>query len=73
MPKRRSVDMLLTSGERLKLIMNEVSNIQSTYLSNRVHVLSTQEKLKDISDRMNESLDKQEENLEKLKQLALAR
>lgn len=72
MPKRRSVDMLLTSGERLQLILNEVSDIQSTHLANRAHVLSTQEKLRDISDRMNETLDKQDENLKKLK-LTLAR
>lgn len=72
MPKRRSVEMLLTSGERLKLILNEISDIQSTHLANRAHVLSNQEKLRDISNRMNKTLDKQDENLEKLK-LTLAR
>lgn len=72
MPKRRSFQELKTSGERLRAIMSEVSDIQTVHQTQRAHVLSSQENLRIISASMNATLDKQDKNLEKLK-LTLAR
>ncbi|WP_054943589.1 hypothetical protein [Paenibacillus ihuae] len=72
MPKRRSVEELKTSGERLQSILTQVNQIQLSHQANRAYVLSTQQNVKAISARMNETLDKQDRNLDKLK-LTLAR
>jgi len=67
MPKRkiRSVDQLKANNQRLNDLMGEIHIIQDSRLNRRASIIAGQQQLESISINLEETLKKQELNLDK--------
>jgi len=67
MPKRkiRSVDQLKANNQRLNDLMGEIHTIQDSRLNRRASIIAGQQQLESISINLEETLKKQELNLDK--------
>jgi hypothetical protein len=68
--KQRSVNQLKTSSQRVKEIIQDVDRLQERNLSSRVAILASQQRNEGLRISLDETLEKQDQNLDKLMKLA---
>jgi hypothetical protein len=70
--KERSVNQLKTSSQRVKDIIKDVDRLQERSLLSRAAVHASQQRTKGLRISLDETLEKQDQNLDKLLKLAYA-
>jgi hypothetical protein len=70
---RRSVDEFKTSRQKADAIMSQIEVITNTNANRYATIREQQLRMTVISENLDESLKKQDENLNKLKKLSMAR
>jgi hypothetical protein len=70
--RERSADQLKTSSQKVKEIIEDVNRLQGRSLLSRAAVHASQQRIIGLRNSLDETLEKQDQNLDKLMKLAYA-
>jgi hypothetical protein len=70
--RQRSADQLKTSSQKVKDIIRDVDRLQLRSLQSRAAVHASQQRIIGLRHSLDETLEKQDQNLDKLMKLAYA-